>query len=325
MNAAHAAVESATSHGLLGKDLDTGLRPLHPDDAHDAHPALETFIHAALAQQGDQYIANATPKADDPDPHAFDCSSLVQWAAHQAGVQLNRTAEAQYLQLKGMGSTISVEQALHTPGALLVPPPPRADAGRGVRPQRPRGHQPRRRPHHRGHRLEVRRARGGRGQLPHRRRRLLHARRGHPRFVRRHRHAGGPPPGTDPAAAATLATAAHPPLPPRDDLPMPAAWRNVADRRRPRHARPRRRLVALPALPGVVGPPRRPRRPAAAGRRSPAPAPAGRGATAAHPAAAAADPAHPTADPLPPGRPTPCTRPPSTPPIRPTPTLTPSP
>src|SRR3954452_2198648 len=134
LNAAHAAVESATSHGLLGKDLDTGLRPLHPDDAHDAHPAVETFIHAALAQQGDQYIANATPKASDPDPHAFDCSSLVQWAAHQAGVDLNRTAEAQYLQLKGMGSTISVEQALHTPGALLFHLPHEPTAGEAFGP-----------------------------------------------------------------------------------------------------------------------------------------------------------------------------------------------
>jgi cell wall-associated NlpC family hydrolase len=118
LNAARSAVASAASHGLLGKDYDTGLHPLQPDAATE-HPALEVFLHAAEAQVGDAYRAGATPSPNDPDPHAFDCSSLVQWAAHQAGVQLNRTAEAQYLQLKGMGATISVQQALHTPGALL--------------------------------------------------------------------------------------------------------------------------------------------------------------------------------------------------------------
>ena len=118
VNAAKAAVDSAASHGLLGQDYQTNLHPAAADP-HAPHPALDTFLHAAEAQVGDAYHAGATPSPNDPDPHAFDCSSLVQWAAHQAGVQLDRTAEAQYLQLKGMGSTISVEQALHTPGALL--------------------------------------------------------------------------------------------------------------------------------------------------------------------------------------------------------------
>jgi hypothetical protein len=128
MNAAHAAVESATGHGLLGKDLDTGLRPLHPDDAHDAHPAAQTFIHAALAQEGDQYIANATPKLSDPDPHALPTRrGLAPGGDSHHPVELTAPPR-QYLQLKGMGSEISVEQALHA-GRPAVPPAPRADAG----------------------------------------------------------------------------------------------------------------------------------------------------------------------------------------------------
>jgi cell wall-associated NlpC family hydrolase len=119
MSAAQAAVQSAASHGLLGQDVTSSLHPLTHDDVQAAHPALQTFLADAVAQQGDAYHAGATPSPNDPDPHVFDCSSLVQWAAHQAGVDLARTAEAQYLQLKGMGSTMSVEQALKTPGALL--------------------------------------------------------------------------------------------------------------------------------------------------------------------------------------------------------------
>src|SRR4051794_6782552 len=84
--AAQAAVQSATSHGLLGQPVDSTTHPLAHDDASAVHPALQTFLNDAVAQQGDAYHAGATPSPNDPDPHAFDCSSLVQWAAHQAGV-----------------------------------------------------------------------------------------------------------------------------------------------------------------------------------------------------------------------------------------------
>src|SRR5262249_27522728 len=57
--------------------------------------------------------------ANDPDPAAFDCSELVQWAAERNGVQLPRTAGQQYATLAAQGDAMSVEQALHTPGALL--------------------------------------------------------------------------------------------------------------------------------------------------------------------------------------------------------------
>ena len=133
------------------------------------------------------------------------------------------------------------------------------------------------------------------------------------------------PPGTDPAIAAALAAAAHPPLPPREDLPMPAAWRDVptdATHATPGHVV---ELVALPALPGVVDhradhvalPPL-----AADPQHQPQPV-GGATATPGPP------PIPPTRRPpsIRPTRPTPCTRgatpytrPPSTPPTRPTPT-----
>ncbi|WP_261569923.1 NlpC/P60 family protein [Frankia gtarii] len=77
------------------------------------------FLHAALAQAGDQYVYGAEAELDDPDPNAFDCSELTQWAAAQAGVQIPDGAAAQYDELRTHGQEISVDDALRTPGALL--------------------------------------------------------------------------------------------------------------------------------------------------------------------------------------------------------------
>jgi cell wall-associated NlpC family hydrolase len=81
--------------------------------------ALETFLRTAQAQKGDSYDYSSTPAATDPNPDRFDCSSLTQWAARQAGVTLRRTAEEQYTWAKNHHHDIGVEEALRTPGALL--------------------------------------------------------------------------------------------------------------------------------------------------------------------------------------------------------------
>ena len=63
---------------------------------------------------------NVTADPNDPDPEAFDCSELVDWAAQRVG--LPNPGEATYLQynnMKAAGTTMSVEEALHTRGALL--------------------------------------------------------------------------------------------------------------------------------------------------------------------------------------------------------------
>ncbi len=254
INAAHAAVESAASHGLLGKDFDTPAPAAHPDDAAAAHPAaLDTFLHAAEAQVGDAYHAGATPSPNDPDPHTFDCSSLVQWAAHQAGVQLDRTAEAQYLQLKGMGSTISVEQALHTPGALLFHLPHEPTPGEAFGPNAhvaiSLGD---------GRTVEAIGTKWGVREVD-----VASFHTGGDAFFTR---AAVIPGLSDPAslaAAAAANTGPLPPLPgadaahgapPRDDLPaLAGAWRTPADAPAI-HADPSHLLdpLTLPPLPGVI-------------------------------------------------------------------------
>jgi cell wall-associated NlpC family hydrolase len=80
---------------------------------------LQTFLTKAVAQSGDRYVFGAETKLDDPNPGVFDCSELVEWASHQAGVKMPDGAWNQYRHLAAEHSTMSVEQAIHTPGALL--------------------------------------------------------------------------------------------------------------------------------------------------------------------------------------------------------------
>lgn len=94
------------------------------DTAHASAPtggngALSTFLNSAEAQVGDPYVWAVDASIDDPDPTAFDCSELTRWAAGRAGFDLEDGTWLQYLQLKDAHATISVDDAIHTPGALL--------------------------------------------------------------------------------------------------------------------------------------------------------------------------------------------------------------
>jgi cell wall-associated NlpC family hydrolase len=79
----------------------------------------QRFLDTALAQKGKPYIYAAHTSPDDADPPAFDCSELTKWAAARVGVTIPDGATAQYLEIRGRGTTMSVEEALRTPGALL--------------------------------------------------------------------------------------------------------------------------------------------------------------------------------------------------------------
>jgi cell wall-associated NlpC family hydrolase len=79
----------------------------------------QQFLDAALSQQGKPYVWGATASASDPSPPAFDCSELTKWAAARAGVTIPDGAAHQYVWLKQQGATMTVQQALQTPGALL--------------------------------------------------------------------------------------------------------------------------------------------------------------------------------------------------------------
>jgi cell wall-associated NlpC family hydrolase len=81
--------------------------------------ALAKFLDAALAQSGDTYRFGAEVALSDRNPSAFDCSELVQWAAHQAGVEVADGAWWQYREMQQSGTLIPVADGIHTRGALL--------------------------------------------------------------------------------------------------------------------------------------------------------------------------------------------------------------
>ena len=243
----------------------------------------------------------------------------MQWAAHQAGVQLDRTAEAQYLQLKGMGSTISVEQALHTPGALLFHLPHEPTPGEAFGPN-----------------AHVAISLGDGRTVE-----AIGSKYGVREVDVASFHTGGDAFFTRAAVIPGLSDGTATPVRRRraPTRPLPRPWRPPPTRRSaprrpadaggvahvpadaPSHATPGHvvELVALPPLPGVVDHRADRVAAAAAGRRSPAPAPAGRVAAAAsrRTRRPLIRPTRPTRSTRPP---TPCTRPSSTPPTRPTPT-----
>ncbi len=80
---------------------------------------VREFLDLALAQTGDSYVFGGEAPVSDPDPEVFDCSELVQWAGGRMGVELPDGSWLQYLELERQGALIPVEEAVHTPGALL--------------------------------------------------------------------------------------------------------------------------------------------------------------------------------------------------------------
>ncbi len=85
----------------------------------EASTRADAFVLAALAQRGDPYVFGVEVRLGDPDPDAFDSSELTQWAADQAGASIPDGAMYQYLELKSQGRLVSVEEGIHTRGALL--------------------------------------------------------------------------------------------------------------------------------------------------------------------------------------------------------------
>ena len=89
----------------------------------DPNQALQEFLNAASAQQGDKYEFGVENKLEDANPTSWDRSELTQWAAHQAGIEIPDGSSAQYLDLKAKGLLIPVEQAANTPVRCCSPSP----------------------------------------------------------------------------------------------------------------------------------------------------------------------------------------------------------
>jgi hypothetical protein len=106
------------SWGVLnGATATTGADPAAAGGTSSSDELVRHFLQVAESTRGDAYVFGAT--AVGPHPTAFDCSELTKWAAEQVGAPIPDGAAGQYRYLEQHHSTMSVEQALHTPGALL--------------------------------------------------------------------------------------------------------------------------------------------------------------------------------------------------------------
>jgi cell wall-associated NlpC family hydrolase len=90
-----------------------------PLPAPAANGAVDVFVQSALDQVGDPYVWATDASLSDPDPDSFDCSELVEWAAHRAGVRISDGTWLQYLELQEADALTSVDEAIRTKGALL--------------------------------------------------------------------------------------------------------------------------------------------------------------------------------------------------------------
>ena len=77
----------------------------------------ESFVDVCLSQSGDKYVFGAEASPLDPNPSAFDCSELVEWASKRAGISPT-VPDGAYNQWKHC-QALTVSHALTVRGALL--------------------------------------------------------------------------------------------------------------------------------------------------------------------------------------------------------------
>ena len=68
-------------------------RAAAPASRRPSEHLADEFVRQAQAQAGDPYVYGAEANLADPNPKAFDCSELTQWAAKRAGVTIPDGAE----------------------------------------------------------------------------------------------------------------------------------------------------------------------------------------------------------------------------------------
>lgn len=84
-------------------------------------PTAQELIDLLLSQEGAAYVFGAEADYDDPDPDAFDCSELVDWACNHLKVypKMPDGSWLQFRHCRNHNTLIKIEDALQTRGALL--------------------------------------------------------------------------------------------------------------------------------------------------------------------------------------------------------------
>jgi uncharacterized protein YycO len=105
--------------GVLEASYRNQNNPNNFNNPIQGNGSASDFIRIAMSQVGKQYILGSEANPNDPNPRAFDCSELVEWAVKRAGGNIVDGANNQFNYCRQHGTVISVQQALRTPGALL--------------------------------------------------------------------------------------------------------------------------------------------------------------------------------------------------------------
>lgn len=82
---------------------------------------IDSFVALCLQQAGKSYVFGAEASPSEPNPRAFDCSELVEWAAARVGItpKFPDGTDAQEAHCRNNGTIITVAAAIGIKGALL--------------------------------------------------------------------------------------------------------------------------------------------------------------------------------------------------------------
>lgn len=85
---------------------------------------VDSFVALCLQQAGKSYVFGAEASPSEPNPRAFDCSELVEWACARVGISptFPDGTDAQESHCRNSGTIISVASAIGIKGALLFQP-----------------------------------------------------------------------------------------------------------------------------------------------------------------------------------------------------------
>lgn len=111
---------TSTSAGVNGGSTSSGSGA----SGGGADGQVDQFVALCLQQAGKSYVFGAEASPSEPNPRAFDCSELVEWACARVGVspRFPDGTDAQEAHCRRNGTIISVSAAINTKGALLFQP-----------------------------------------------------------------------------------------------------------------------------------------------------------------------------------------------------------
>lgn len=108
-----ADAKSSINYGGTAQEGSSG-----PATASGSKSALD-FVTVCLTQAGDPYVFGAEASGSDPNPRAFDCSELIEWACARVGVKFVDGSVNQINACARAGREIPLAQGIRTRGAVL--------------------------------------------------------------------------------------------------------------------------------------------------------------------------------------------------------------